>query len=348
MLFDTTAQWTDIHFGLKGNDEQHNKDCIAFIKWSIEQCKQRGVKKLIFTGDYFHNRQSISLDTLNYGLEGLRLINEYFEDTWFLVGNHDMFYKNRRDVTSTRVAEMYPNIHFISEITVIDDCTFVPFLIDEEFRTLGSFETKFVFGHLELPGYMLNKMVMAEDHGKENEDSFSNKVEYVITGHYHKRQYRKNSYGTEIHYTGNCFPHDFSDTWDDERGMSFISQTGVEYVDWPDCPKYRSGTMSDFLSNPRAYGGSNIHAQIQLDIPMSGDTIAFIRELCKPHLGFRSMLVPHSTIGNVQQEQRQATSEGIESIDNIVLEAIRQVDTKIFNVKLLEDIYMNTTIADIE
>lgn len=60
------------------------------------------------------------------------------------------------------------------------------------------------------------------------------------------------------------------------------------------------------------------------------------------------MLVPHSSATKSQLEVPGVVGGAIESIDNIVLEAIRNVDTNIFSIQLLEDIYTNTTIADIE
>ena len=60
--------------------------------------------------------------------------------------------------------------------------------------------------------------------------------EYVFSGHFHKRQYKNN-----IHYIGNAFPHNYADAGDWERGAMFLTW-GEEpsYVNWPDCPKYKT------------------------------------------------------------------------------------------------------------
>ena len=54
--------------------------------------------------------------------------------------------------------------------------------------------------------------------------------EYVFTGHFHKRQVKDN-----IIYTGNAFPHNFSDAWDDERGWMFL--------EWGKEPEFFAGLM---------------------------------------------------------------------------------------------------------
>lgn len=42
------------------------------------------------------------------------------------------------------------------------------------------------------------------------------KPEKVFSGHFHKRQQHGN-----VIYPGNCFPHNYADAWDDDRGCTF-------------------------------------------------------------------------------------------------------------------------------
>ena len=66
-LFDKAIIFTDIHFGLKSDSQQHNTDCLDFITWMINSAQSRGIDTAIFCGDYFHNRKYISSTTLTYG-----------------------------------------------------------------------------------------------------------------------------------------------------------------------------------------------------------------------------------------------------------------------------------------
>ena len=45
-LFKKAAVFTDIHFGLKSNSIQHNRDCSDFVDWFIE----KSIDSLEFTG----------------------------------------------------------------------------------------------------------------------------------------------------------------------------------------------------------------------------------------------------------------------------------------------------------
>ena len=49
----------------------------------------------------------------------------------------------------------------------------------------------------------------------------------------HKRQERDN-----VVYTGNAFPHNYSDAWDDERGMMILDWDGTkQFIAEPDPTK---------------------------------------------------------------------------------------------------------------
>lgn len=338
-LFDKAITFTDIHFGMKNNSKQHNIDCINFVKFMIEEAKKRDIKICIFMGDFFHNRSNVNIQTLNYGLEALRLLNDNFDMTYFLVGNHDMYHKNKRDVTSVNMAEVLPNVEFINEITTFDDCTFIPFMIDDEYQKLPSLKSKYVFGHLELPGYLLNKMVEMPDHGKETEGSFAG-CEYVFSGHFHKRQAKVTSKGTKIVYTGNCFPHNFSDTWDDARGVMILEHgKDPQFEVWPEAPKYRTFTLSELLAEPSYYLQDNTISKVEVDIAVSMDEISFIRETFTKLYNIREFNVMNNkkTIHDLLEDGDFSTST--ESVDEIVLKQISEIDSPMFDKNLLIQIY---------
>lgn len=338
-LFDKAITFTDIHLGMKNNSKQHNEDCVNFIKFMIREANERNIKVAIFMGDYFHNRSNINIQTLNYGLEILQLLNDNFDKVYFIVGNHDMYHKNKREVTSINMAKVYDNIVFINEITTIKDCTFIPFMIDDEYKQLPQIKSKYVFGHLELPGYLLNKMVEMPDHGKETEDSF-NSCEYVFSGHFHKRQAKITKSGTKIVYTGNCFPHNFSDTWDDARGV-MILEHGKEpqYKSWDDAPKYRTYSLSELLTNPRYYMENNTINKVLIDINISTDEISFLRDMFSSLYNIREF----NAVTNKQNIKELLESsqefENTESVDEIVIQQIMELDSSMFDKSLLIQIY---------
>ena len=87
-------------------------------------------------------------------------------------------------------------------------------------------------------------MVQMPDTGELKAEHFKNQ-EYVFSGHFHKRQKQG-----KIHYLGNAFPHNYADAWDDKRGMMILDRANnkePEYLDWEECPKYRTTTLSKLL-----------------------------------------------------------------------------------------------------
>ena len=64
-LFKKLAYFTDIHFGMRNNAQQHNKDCSDFVDWFILEAKERGCETCIFGGDWHHNRASLNISTMN-------------------------------------------------------------------------------------------------------------------------------------------------------------------------------------------------------------------------------------------------------------------------------------------
>jgi len=50
-LFKKAAVFTDIHFGLKSNSIQHNRDCSNFVDWFIEKSKEEGCETCLFLCD---------------------------------------------------------------------------------------------------------------------------------------------------------------------------------------------------------------------------------------------------------------------------------------------------------
>lgn len=340
-LFNKAITFTDMHLGLRNNSKQHNEDCVTFTEFMIKHAKERDIKTCIFMGDFFHNRSNINVNTLNYGLKVLELLNDNFDIVYFIVGNHDMYHKNKRDVASTNIADKFPNIKLINDIETIDDCTFIPFMIDNEYEVLPTLKSKYVFGHLELPGYLLNKMIEMPDHGKETEESFKG-CEYVFSGHFHKRQTKITNSGTNVIYTGNCFPHNYSDAWDDARGVMILEHDKTpEFIAWDDAPKYRTFSLSELLTEPDFYLQKNTISKVLVDINVSMDEISFIRETFSTLLEVREFnVIPNKK--NMSEFEDVDGEVGTETVDEIVIKQINNMDLNdSFKKELLIQIYLS-------
>ena len=333
-MFKKAAVFTDIHFGLKGNSKQHNQDGENFIDWFIEQAKANNCETGIFCGDWHHNRNSLNLTTMDATIRCLEKLGQAFEQFFFFDGNHDLYYKDKRDVNSTAFSKFIPGITFIDEITTIDDVTLVPWLVGDEWKKIEKIKSKYMFGHFELPSFYMNAMVQMPDHGELKSEHFKNQ-EYVFSGHFHKRQKQG-----KIHYLGNAFPHNYADAWDDDRGMMILDKENDAepvYINWPNCPKYRTVKLSQLIDDTKNIIKSNMYIRVTLDLPISYEEASFIKETyINQHKCREISLISQKTIEEINTDL-DITS--FESVDEIVSKEITAIDSENFNKKMLLDIY---------
>jgi len=238
------ALFTDIHFGRRGNQKQHNQDCLDFIEWFCKQvAEDGGVSHVAFLGDWFESRSAINIETMDYSYEGLKLLDELGLPIFFSVGNHDLHRRTTRDVHSVRMFNEVKNITVIEKPTVIDRCLFTPFLFDHEYDDLAQHNDLWAFfGHFEFKDFYITGYNTLMEHGPSHKMFPGPKR--IFSGHFHKRQQKDN-----VVYIGNAFPMDFGDAGDSKRGAVFydVADDHVRFADWTDCPKFAKVLMSDVL-----------------------------------------------------------------------------------------------------
>jgi len=333
-LFKKAAVFTDIHYGLKSNSLQHNTDCIDFVDWFIEKAKEEGCETCLFLGDWNHHRASINLQTLQFGLRSLEKLSANFDHIYFIPGNHDLYYRDKRDIHSVEWAKHLPNVTIVNDWFQAGDVVIAPWLVGNDYKKLAKLSGKYLFAHLELPHFYMNAMVTMPDHGEINDDHVGN-FEKVFSGHFHKRQARKN-----IWYIGNAFPHNYADAGDDQRGMMVLEWgQEPEFHSWPNQPMFRVYKLSDILENPKGLLLPNSHVRDHLDIDISYEEANFIRETLIPEHKLREMALIPIKLEHIEQQN----SDGLkfESVDQIILESINAIESDNFDKKLLLEIYNN-------
>lgn len=334
-LFRRAAVFTDIHFGLKSNSTQHNEDCLSFIKWATAKAKEAGCDTCLFLGDWHNHRASINVVTLNYSLRALEHINENFEKCYFIPGNHDLYYRDKRDIQSVEWARHLPNIKICNDWLNEGNVIIAPWLVSDDYKKIPKLKAKYMFGHFELPHFMMNAMVAMPDHGELKREDFAG-IEHVFSGHFHKRQTYKN-----ITYIGNCFPHNYADAGDDERGMMILEWgEQPEFHSWSDQPRYRVYGLGDVLRNTDQLLKPGMHVRVNLDIDISYEEANFIKETFVTTYNLREL----SLLPVKNQEflaNAQPGSIEFESVDQIITKNITAIESEHFDSKLLLDIYRN-------
>jgi len=329
-LFKKAAVFTDIHFGLKSNSIQHNRDCSDFVDWFIEKSKEEGCETCLFLGDWNHHRASISVATMNASIVDFKKLNDAFETVYFITGNHDLYYKDKRELNSIEYARDLSNFVMVDEHFLQDDVAIIPWLVGDEFKQVQKMECKYMFGHFELPYFKMNAMVEMPDHGGINDKMLSG-PEYVFSGHFHKRQFKNN-----IHYIGNAFPHNYADVDDNERGAMFLTW-GEEplYVNWEQCPKYKVFTLKQLLDDHQNLLDEYTYARVKLDVSISYEEASFIREKFAEQYNVRELqLIPIK-----EEEEFEGGEIQFESVDQIVLAQLDTIESQTVDKNKLVDIY---------
>jgi DNA repair exonuclease SbcCD nuclease subunit len=331
-LFKKVACFTDIHFGLKSNSNVHNQDCEDFVDWYITKAKEEGCDTGIFLGDWHHNRNSLNITTMDYSLRALEKLGQAFDNFYFFPGNHDLYYKDKRDIHSVEFGKYIPGITVIHEPTTIGDVTLCPWLVGEEWKKMKDLDSRYVFGHFELPSFYMNAMVQMPDHGELQRSDLAG-PELVFSGHFHKRQHNGN-----VVYIGNAFPHNFADAWDDDRGMMTMEWGGQpEYHAWNDQPTFRTVTLSRLIDEADQILLPRQHLRVTLDIDITYEEASFVKEKFIKDYNLREL-----TLIAEKKDVEINTNidiQSFESVDQIVSNQIVNIDSDTYNKNTLLSIY---------
>jgi len=200
------AIFSDIHLGVHMNSPAWHEVSQNWAKWYVADLQDKNIEEVIFCGDFFHNRNEITVNTLHQAGELLDLFKDL--KIYMIAGNHDSFYKNNCSVNSIRIFSGRKNIEVIDKPTSIQffgkECFFAPWGTAVE--TIP--ESDVIFGHFEIESFKMNSYKIC-DHGFKSGDLLG-KASLIVSGHFHHREERKYSKGT-ILYVGSPFELDFGD-----------------------------------------------------------------------------------------------------------------------------------------
>ena len=332
-FFKRAAVFTDLHLGAKSNSVVHNQDCADFVDWFIATAQENHCEVGMFLGDWSHHRASINMQTLQFSLRALERLSAAFERFYFIPGNHDLYYRDRRDIYSTEWAQHIPNIIIVNDWLQEGDVVMAPWLVGDDYRRISKLNSRYMFGHFELPSFKMNAMVEMPDHGDVRLEHFGG-FDRVFSGHFHLRQTKRN-----INYIGNAFPHNFADAGDDQRGC-MILEWGQEprFVSWPNQPLYSVWNLSHVMDHAAEILRPRMHVRVHLDIEISYEEANLIRDTYIRSHGLREMaLIPQKR--SALDTDQNLTDIRFESVDQIVTDQITRIESEFYDPKLLLQIY---------
>lgn len=323
------AIFTDIHLGKKSNSKLHNEDCLNYIEWFADQIKQNpSIDHIWFLGDWHEQRSAIDGLTLKYSYTAAKRLNDIGLKIFFLLGNHDLYLKNNRNIYTTEIFSSLNNFNIIKEITTVDEIynsvLAIPFLMEDEYSDILEYrDIPVAMGHLELAGFTMSGTSNILESGPDHEKFFKNKKR-VFSGHFHLRQKKDN-----IHYIGNTFPMDYSDANDTKRGMAVydFENDKLEYIDWPDCPRYIKTKLSDILASPKKILHNNAYVKVLVDQTITLTESNEIKKLFSDKFNLREIVLeekPESPpeLSEIEQEIEDLK---LETVSEIVPELLKRV-----------------------
>jgi DNA repair exonuclease SbcCD nuclease subunit len=125
--------------------------CALTVKYIVDAIVDNKVDNVIFCGDFFHQRNALTVDTLNIAHRCLKAIASK-ATLWMILGNHDLFNKNSVDVNSINIFNDNSKVKVISQTTELKlngkPILMIPWLGDISSLKKESYD--FVFGHFDV------------------------------------------------------------------------------------------------------------------------------------------------------------------------------------------------------
>lgn len=327
---------TDLHFG-NGNDcQQQNQDTIDFFDWIIE--KSDGTETLVIMGDTFHSRNKLSIDTINYALQGIKTLSNHYERIIILIGNHDMHYRDTRKVNSCEIFRHIPNVEIIDDYLIEGDSIYVSWLCNEEeydnlIKITKEQKLKYMFSHMEFSSFLMNdfyEMIHGQSH-KELKH-----MDIVFTGHYHGRQIRDN-----IVYIGTPLPRDFNDSNDPNKGMCiFDNELGTyEFVNYEKVHVLTLTPDEILNTNWDDFDLNDVIVRVVVEDDVSRETLESITDILDAN-NFRTNKLVYKPKTDNKVIAEVTDLDHLMSIDEAVITHIKGMsDNESFNKDLLIELY---------
>jgi DNA repair exonuclease SbcCD nuclease subunit len=159
--------FSDLHVHAHKDRVDRLYHCLEVLEWAFATAEKRDCKYIWFLGDLFHERSKI--DMLNY-LKTFEIFIKHMgeatdRDMYLLVGNHDMYHKERWDVNSVKPLTAIPRVHIIEKPTRmmvegkrIDwmPHTDNPIKVLEDFKQAEGGAGDLLLGHAAVHGAALN------------------------------------------------------------------------------------------------------------------------------------------------------------------------------------------------
>jgi hypothetical protein len=250
----------DLHLGIRNSsiewsDIQSSFLLDEFIRLIDEDGFDPDRDILFQAGDWHHVRESTNVRILDVSLNiAGELCKKFKRGVYTILGNHDVYYRDRSDVHSLQGFDrIYDNFNIFSKADQlqIGDHKFLMLPWEESIDTLketiGSYpDSDYIFCHTDFIGASLNKATKLE-HGLDRRDL--TKFKKVYSGHIHIRQENGN-----VLYIGTPYEMDRGDRGN-QKGFYVLELEGDDieerFIPNTYSPKHLKYDIADLLQLPK-------------------------------------------------------------------------------------------------
>lgn len=240
------AIFSDLHLGLKQDDERWHQIALEWCDDFVKELESRNIKEIIFLGDFFHTRNTISVSTLHVANIFLQKLKDF--KLHIILGNHDLYFHNESTVSGVNLFKNKNNIIVYDTPSVLKmgqrDAVFCGWGYDAL-----KYKADILFTHSEINVFKFNAELGACNSGYRASDLMNN-YKLVYSGHFHLRQTKEWPGRGRIIYPGNPYPMDHSDFYGSIKGFDILDldTLEVEVVENNKSPQFLRLSLSDMCS----------------------------------------------------------------------------------------------------
>ena len=236
---------SDIHVGVHQNSAMWLDITVSWAKWLRAELRKKRITDIMISGDLFHYRDEISVNTIQVVTEILTLWKEF--NIVMLVGNHDSYYKDRIDVNSLSILAGWDNITVYSKPEQIEHGSKKIMFCPWGTRPEEMKPSDIIFGHFEIRSFKMNQHKVCTDGISSKE--LLKYAPLIITGHFHLRELRQYKDG-EILYLGNPYQMDFGDV-ESSKGYYIldIHSSSYKFYENKISPKHKKIRLSELVKH---------------------------------------------------------------------------------------------------
>ena len=216
---------TDSHLGINKASDFYHEIVFSLFKEISHFCLKENIRTVIHLGDFFHDRKVLNTKTQNVA----HRIAELFEDInmWLVLGNHDVYYKDRLQPTTAELLKKYHTIKPIDEVTEISDN-----IVLCPWGLMPKRHEGYLMGHFEIKGFKMNSAFICEFGTDPQDFRKENNFKHIYSGHFHTPSTQGN-----ITYLGSPYQQTFHDI-NSPRGYYVWEDGELEFIEFKKAPKF--------------------------------------------------------------------------------------------------------------